>query len=158
MKARCALSIAVAMGAVTACEYHDRATELSLDHPCYVLAKGDTVAVRVQARVAPADGIDGVAIRWAVAPVLVPVTADPVESLTASANLDGFSSAGLAETVLALPDSATIALPASAVVTAMAASNDGVLWASSELRLVATGPSGACPVATSASQVDAPRP
>lgn len=127
---------------VAGCEYHDRATSLSLEETCYVVTPSRPVTVRVQARDGADQGIDGVRVQWSVAPLAL--TLEPSLTTTAQGRIGGIAGDGIATTTLVLPEVLDDELPAIGTITVATAVADELLTASAELRLVADEDGATC--------------
>lgn len=129
--------------ALCGCEYHDHATELVAERPCYLLTRGHSVSPRVQALQPDLGAVDGITVRWRISPVTL--AAVPAESTTGDVRDSGFATNGVAATTVTLAVDTMVSLPLTATLTASAASDDTILTVPIELRLSTDGHDNACP-------------
>jgi hypothetical protein len=144
--AACAALPMLALG----CEYRDHATSLSLEHSCYDVSSGDSVAVRAQARGSDDRPISGLKVRWLVEPPPFTITPDVDE--TGASDNGGLHGEGIATATVTAP--AADAIVGSATVVAVAAVEGTLLTARADLRVRERAT--ACSEGVDAGGLDAP--
>jgi hypothetical protein len=144
LRHRC-MAVWFALTALPACEYRDQASVLVIEQSCYVLIGSHTVVIRAQTQNASHDGVDGVAVRWSVAPALL--TLDPRVTSTEVIRTGAIASHGMVATTVSATEK-----PASETTTvtimASAAVYNELLVATAEVRIGADESAVMCPTAS----------